>query len=420
MHEKALFQLLAKASVLSVASWRPTDIVWLENGLAIRILFVDLFRGILKQHGYKEVLMPAFIPEGLMNRQQAHFRDVERISFFLGNETECYLRATSESQFAAFVSSDGLRSLPTRMFQVCSVYRREQNSKLLPLLRAIEIDPFIEAMTFTNDSSKEMAREACLYETLFHRLCLPTHEIVRPSWDTFPEATRTIAFDTVLPRKGAIQVASVHNLSTSFARVFDLRNAKSKYVQQTSSGISGRALLAVMMMHLRAGKLFLPSSLCPKLLLVPKKLHAIVMSIVDDDIRHRIEVEENIDLHSTIIPFPIRIVSIAGKQIRVLSAVGGQSSIESSLFANGIREMLKDHDRKLLGSAKTKIKRDAHSDGVVRELPSCGEIACLLDRMNKSLTSRQFMGFVRAEKVSRRCPACHRTQDYTARFALPL
>lgn len=410
-----IFNLLSSAKILDLSPWNASSIIWREKGLAIRKKFINLISSTLNSKKYEEYLLPAFIPDTLLKKQEQHYKDIIRISFYLGDDIGCYLRATSESQFASIVSSKLFEKIPIRMFQVCSVYRREPEKNLFPIIRSIEIDPFIETMTFTQSSSNEIRREVKIYKKILKKLCIPSYETIRPRWDTFPEATLTYAFDTMVGSLGITQVATIHNLATSFPRAFSLTSSNGSLLQHTSSGISGRALLASMIVHSKDGMIFLPSSLCPKTIAMSEHDYKIIKkqtpTLETKDVL--ILNDKKYKSNNPVIPLHLE---INNRGIEIVNAFGERYYLSQNNFFYHFKCILNEFDDELLKRAISKNEVCNDENKIVTEFPSCGKLQCLCyDALNS--IDKQLLGFVRLNEKLGHCLCCKSQQHYLARFA---
>ncbi|MEM4702370.1 MAG: His/Gly/Thr/Pro-type tRNA ligase C-terminal domain-containing protein, partial [Archaeoglobaceae archaeon] len=96
----------------------------------------------------------------------------------------------------------------------------------------------------------------------------------RPSWDKFPGAVYTIAFDTVMPDARTLQIATVHNLGDNFSRTFDIKyeaiDGEHYYVHQTCYGISERCIASLIAIHGDDLGLVLPFEVAPvQIVIIP-------------------------------------------------------------------------------------------------------------------------------------------------------
>ncbi|MBM3331801.1 hypothetical protein FJY68_08125 [candidate division WOR-3 bacterium] len=411
-----MYDLLSDAGIFRRAPWRPLDVVWSEKGLMIKRLFTDMISAEFRANGYEEILLPAFIPDRLLSVEPAHYRDVHRLSYGLASDPECYLRATSECQFAALIAADPAPTSPRRLFQACAVYRRESPDESLPMLRCAEIDPFIEAMTFSGTSPTETERQVSVYESIFRRLCLPVDVVVRPPWDTFPEATQTVAFDMLIPGLGVVQVATVHDLGTSFARVFALRGRDGALLQHSSSGISGRALASALIVHSGGDRVLTPTCLSPTLVAyepsVPEGLREAVSRCVGAS---RVSAWDA--GAPSVCQAPIRIRVTPDGAAVMTTALGKHVTVPCRSVEHHIRPVLADYDEHLTTRAKRRLACGNGAHVFVADLPWCGQVTCLMPQVARH-PRKQFMGCRRSPRQRGKCRHCGSGQQYTARLAV--
>ncbi len=110
---------------------------------------------------------------------------------------------------------------------------------------------------------------------VFTSLAIPFMLFERPSWDKFPGAEQTYAYDTLLPDGRTLQIATTHNLGQKFARAFDIKFADEKqeeeYAYQTCFGPGvSRIVAALICVHGDDKGLMLPPSISPvQIVIVP-------------------------------------------------------------------------------------------------------------------------------------------------------
>ncbi|MGZ4911220.1 MAG: His/Gly/Thr/Pro-type tRNA ligase C-terminal domain-containing protein, partial [Halobacteriota archaeon] len=129
---------------------------------------------------------------------------------------------------------------------------------------------FTEAHTaHTSWEDAELQTDAAvdLYKEFYDRLGIPYIVSRRPTWDKFPGADYTLAFDTLMPDGKSLQVGTIHHLGTNFAKTFDVtyedRDGKKQFVNQTCYGISERCIAAVISVHGDDKGLILPPEIAP-------------------------------------------------------------------------------------------------------------------------------------------------------------
>lgn len=250
--------------------------VWLPNGFKIRKHTLNILRDLLdKEH--EEVLFPLLIPEDELAKEAIHVKGFEEEVYWVtkGGLTELNkkmaLRPTSETamypMFNLWVRSH--IDLPMKFYQIVNTFRYE-TKHTRPLIRVREITTFKEAHTVhstAEDAENQVKKAVDLYKDFFDILGIPYILTKRPSWDKFPGADYTLAFDTMLPDGKTLQIGTIHNLGTTFAKTFDItfedEDGDHKYVYQTCYGLSDRVIASVIGVHGDESGLILPSEIAP-------------------------------------------------------------------------------------------------------------------------------------------------------------
>ena len=250
--------------------------VWLPNGFKIRKYTLDILRKLLdKEH--EEVLFPLLIPEDELAKEAIHVKGFEEEVYWVTkgglNELnkKMALRPTSETamypMFALWVRSH--IDLPMKFYQIVNTFRYE-TKHTRPLIRVREITTFKEAHTVhssAEDAENQVQKAIMIYKTFFNILGIPYILSKRPSWDKFPGADYTMAFDTMLPDGKTLQIGTIHNLGTTFAKTFDItfenEDGNHEYVYQTCYGLSDRVIASVIGVHGDNAGLVLPTEIAP-------------------------------------------------------------------------------------------------------------------------------------------------------------
>jgi len=251
--------------------------IWMPFGYRIRREVLRVIREELERTGHEEVLFPLLIPEYLLSKESEHIRNFEDEVYWVthGGKTpldvKLALRPTSETamypMFKLWINA--YSDLPVRIFQIVNVFRYETKATR-PMIRVREVSTFKEAHTAhaTREEAEEQERIGVeVYSKIFERLKIPFLRSIRPDWDKFPGAERSVAFDTVMPDGRVLQIGTVHFLGQGFAKAFDIKYMKSdgnyEYVWQTCYGISERAIAALVSVHGDDHGLVLPSEIAP-------------------------------------------------------------------------------------------------------------------------------------------------------------
>lgn len=252
--------------------------VLMPTGAGIIRRMTYILEDILRDSGHEEVLFPFFIPESVFKKETKHIKGFESEVYRVTHagkkklSEKLVIRPTSETSmypmFSLWIRS--YQQLPLRIFQTVSVFRYE-TKMTKPLIRMREVMFFNESHTAhaTAEDAEEQVRTAFkLYESYFNgNLGIPYLALKRPDWDRFAGAEYTVAFDTMMPDGQSLQIGTLHNLGSNFAKAFDIRYAdadgKKKHVYQTCYGISGRALASLIAIHGDDKGLVLPYQVAP-------------------------------------------------------------------------------------------------------------------------------------------------------------
>jgi seryl-tRNA synthetase len=198
--------------------------VYTYNHLDIKRLryFYDLLQKTLEQHNYVPYYFPAFGLWSNLEKEKNHF-NFKGETFKVDNY---FLRPTSEAIAYPIVYEDQSIRYPFKWYQCAPVYRNEtkQNRKYF---RSRQIAFFHETHAIFSN------KRDCLIDLKFlmkltirflRRIGILCKIHKRPEEDKFPGAVSTYAFDTILPDKTVIQVATLHYLGDNFSKVYKSGN----------------------------------------------------------------------------------------------------------------------------------------------------------------------------------------------------
>lgn len=221
---------------------------WAGAALEARNAFFQEILGAFARSGYVHIELPSHIEADQFERQTDHFVGLSPYVYSVttaSSQRHFILRPTSEVPFTSLFMSmiaEG-RALPFLFVQNVTVYRDEDITKCIPLIRQCEISPFVETYTMVSGEDAAEHRvdlETYIYASILKRFGITALRVRRPREDTFPEARYTIAFDAPLPGGSTTQVATVHHLGDSFAKALG-ESGRARRLLQTSTGISCRA-----------------------------------------------------------------------------------------------------------------------------------------------------------------------------------
>ncbi len=251
--------------------------VWRPFRFKLRKYTYEILRALHDQTSHEEALFPLLIPEAEFLKEAQHIRGFETQVYWVTRggidelEVPLVLRPTSETSiypmYHLWVRSHA--DLPLKLYQVVSTFRYE-TKHTRPLLRVRELTSFKEAHTVhaSFEELEQQVQEAVgIYARFFDELGIPYLISRRPDWDKFAGAEYSIAFDTILPDGRTLQIGTVHNLGTNFAKAFDIkfetRDGKSQWAFQSCYGISERCIAATIIVHGDDHGLVLPPKVAP-------------------------------------------------------------------------------------------------------------------------------------------------------------
>jgi prolyl-tRNA synthetase len=258
-----LADIIDRARILDIRYPIKGTYVWYPYGHKLRGRILKIIRGLLDKTGHDEALFPLLIPEEEFMKEAIHVKGFEDEVYWVTHgglselNVKLALRPTSETaiypMFALWVRSHA--DLPLRVYQVVNTFRYETKATR-PLIRLREITTFKESHTAhaTYEDAEEQVQAAIgIYKQLFGALGIPYVVSKRPEWDKFPGADYTMAFDTVLPDGKTLQIGTVHNLGTNFAKTFEITfensEGEQEYAYQTCYGISDRVIASHLAIH---------------------------------------------------------------------------------------------------------------------------------------------------------------------------
>lgn len=250
--------------------------IWKPYGFKIRKYTLELLRELFDRD-CEELLFPMLIPEAELAKEGIHVKGFEDEVYWVtqGGQKKLNenlaLRPTSETAIYPMYSL-WIRShidLPMKYYQIVNTFRYE-TKHTRPLIRVREITTFKEAHTAhaTKEEAKQQVDDFVeLYKEFFNYLGIPFIISKRPSWDKFPGADYTMAFDTIMPDGKTLQIGTVHNLGQTFAKTFDItfedKDGEHKLVYQTCAGLSDRVIAALIANHGDDKGLRLPPAIAP-------------------------------------------------------------------------------------------------------------------------------------------------------------
>lgn len=278
--------IVKKAELIEYASIKGC-MVLRPYGYAIWENMQSIMDGMIKETGHKNVYMPMFIPESLLQKEKDHVEgfapEVAWVTHY-GNEklTErLCIRPTSETLFCDHYKKviSSYRDLPKLCNQWCSVMRCEKTTR--PFLRTAE---FLWQEGHTAHATAEEAQEETIkmlnvYADFFKdALAIPVVKGQKTEKEKFAGAEATYTIESLMHDGKALQSGTSHNFGDGFAKAFGIqytdKENKLQYVHQTSWGSTTRMIGAVIMVHGDDSGLMLPPKIAPiQVVVIPIAAH---------------------------------------------------------------------------------------------------------------------------------------------------
>ncbi|WP_455645883.1 proline--tRNA ligase [Methanosphaera sp.] len=273
--------------------------VWLPRGFQIRKYALNALQELLDKD-HEEVLFPMLIPESELAKEAIHVKGFEEEVYWVtkGGKRELNeqlaLRPTSETSmypmFSLWVRSH--MDLPIKVYQTVNTFRYE-TKHTRPLIRVREITTFNETHTVhatAQEAEEEIKVGLDIYCKFFDELGIPYSISKRPEWDKFPGSKYTMAFDMIMPDGKTLQIGTVHNLGTTFAKTFDIQfendEGEHEYAHQTCYGLSDRVIASLIAAHGDEKGLKLPPVVAPEqVIIIPiifKENQDVVLDFTDN------------------------------------------------------------------------------------------------------------------------------------------
>ena len=246
------------------------------EGYAIWELIQGQMDAMFKATGVKNMYLPMFIPESLLQMEKDHVEgfapEVAWVTHGGLNpltERMC-VRPTSETLFCDYYKGvvHSYRDLPQVCNQWCSVVRWEKETR--PFLRSRE---FLWQEGHTAHATAEEAEERTIQmlnvyaDFLENVLAIPVVKGQKTEKEKFAGAEATYTVETLMHDGKALQSATSHNFGDGFAKAFDIQYTDKdntlKYVHQTSWGSTTRMIGAIIMVHGDNSGLKLPPRVSP-------------------------------------------------------------------------------------------------------------------------------------------------------------
>ncbi|MGL5522002.1 MAG: proline--tRNA ligase [Metamycoplasmataceae bacterium] len=288
------------------------------------------FNTILKKHNVRNVYLPMLIPAKLFQKEKDHVQGfapelatITKVGEKKLSE-DIFIRPTSEVIFATYFKKiiESYKDLPILNNQWVNVIRWEKTTN--PFLRNSE---FLWQEGHTCHSSKEEAMELTKimineYRDLLKNI-LAIDVIVGPKTESekFSGAETTLTIEAMMKDGKALQCGTSHYFGQNFSKIYDIsfkdNDNETKFVYQTSWGISTRLLGAIIMNHGDDHGIIIP----PKV--APVQVDILPLYTKDDIFNIQLENEIN-KISKSLASFRIRI----DKSDKSLGFKAAQSEIE--------------------------------------------------------------------------------------------
>ncbi len=240
-----------------------------------------------KALGHENIMMPMFIPEGLLQKEKDHVEgfapEVAWVTH--GGEEKLQerlcVRPTSETVFCEHYADiiHSYRDLPKLYNQWCSVVRWEKTTR--PFLRTMEF--YWQEGHTMHETAEEAMEETEQMLNVYADFCeqslaIPVVKGRKTDKEKFAGAAATYTIEAMMHDGKALQSGTSHYFGDGFARAFDIqytdRNNQQQYPHQTSWGMSTRIIGAIIMTHGDDNGLVLPPAVAPiQLVILPIAQH---------------------------------------------------------------------------------------------------------------------------------------------------
>ncbi len=230
----------------------------------------------LKATGHKNVMLPMFIPESLLNKEKEHIEgfapEVAWVTH--GGKEELAerlcVRPTSETLFCDYYAGilRSYRDLPILYNQWANVCRWEKTTRLF--LRTAEF--YWQEGHTLHETAEEAGAETERIHDLYtdfveNDLAIPVIRGKKTDKEKFAGAESTYTIEAMMYDGKALQGATSHYFGNQFAKAFGLsfmgRDGKEQVPYQTSWGISTRIIGGIIMVHGDNRGLKLPPKIAP-------------------------------------------------------------------------------------------------------------------------------------------------------------
>ncbi len=279
---------VVKAAKLATYSSVKGCVIIEPNGYAIWENIQKNLDAMFKETGHRNLYMPLFIPESLLNREKEHVEgfapEVAWVTHGGSKELEerMCVRPTSETLFCEYYANviNSYRDLPMLYNQWCNVVRWEKETR--PFLRSREF-LWQEGHTMhetAKEAEEETLRMLLVYKRFFEDyLAIPAIVGQKTEREKFAGAEYTYTIEALMHNGVSLQSGTSHYFGQKFSKPFDVkftnRNNELENTYQTSWGTSTRMIGALIMVHSDDNGLVLPPRIAPR--------QVVIVTIGNDD-----------------------------------------------------------------------------------------------------------------------------------------
>ena len=279
---------VVKAAKLATYSSVKGCVIIEPNGYAIWENIQKNLDAMFKETGHRNLYMPLFIPESLLNREKEHVEgfapEVAWVTHGGSKELEerMCVRPTSETLFCEYYANviNSYRDLPMLYNQWCNVVRWEKETR--PFFFFLEF-LWQEGHTMhetAKEAEEETLRMLLVYKRFFEDyLAIPAIVGQKTEREKFAGAEYTYTIEALMHNGVSLQSGTSHYFGQKFSKPFDVkftnRNNELENTYQTSWGTSTRMIGALIMVHSDDNGLVLPPRIAPR--------QVVIVTIGNDD-----------------------------------------------------------------------------------------------------------------------------------------
>ena len=392
--------------------------VWTPYGFQARRLLDGLMVRGIEASGSQAVEFPTLIPQPEFQKEKEHVKGFDAEVYWVTKggvntlDIPLVMRPTSETAmypiFSIWIRSH--KDLPLNVYQIVNVFRYE-TKMTRPFLRIREVHFFEEHTCQLTDEAAAARCQSNL--TTFHgiaeALALPYVASRRPEWDKFPGAFYSIALDLPVGGARTLQVGTIHHYRENFSRPYEIRyedpSGETRYVHQTTFGLSERLLGATVAFHGDRRGVVFPSSIAPYQVVIVPIVSQTSGPLALDAARNladrlkargvRVHVDDSDDRpgakyylwESRGVPLRIEIGprEAAAGTVTAVNRLGEKKSLGPGALEEAILEALTDFDRALAAKAQATFQKafsvayrleELQDSSAVRLVSWCGTEEC--------------------------------------------